>query len=148
MSKLLGDIENAFKRRPTGRFQWRPLPPGEASPQRVRGHYRQRLHHEGRLDKFDQDRLDTATALPYKKWWVPTEGFGGFDAYSIITFAHTNKVLLECPIYGNAAYVINADEEVWREMTKQELADSGLAEKISHRGENWPTKVRRALDLE
>ena len=64
LSKLLGDIERAFQRRPTGRFQWRPLPPGEASPQKVRGHYRERLHHEGRLDKFDQDRLDQATALP------------------------------------------------------------------------------------
>jgi len=147
VSKLLGDIENAFKRQPTGRFQWRPLPPGEASPQKVRGHYRERLRHEGRLDRFDQGRLDQATALPYEEWWVPTEGFGGFDAYSIISFAYTDKVLLECPIYGNAAYVIDAEEEVWREMSKQELADSGLAEKIPHRGENWPEKIRRALDL-
>lgn len=148
LSKLLGDIERTFQHRPTGRFQWRPLPPGEASPQKVRGHYRERLRHEGRLDKFDQGRLDQATALPYEEWWVPTEGFGGFDAYSIISFSHTDKVLLECPIYGNAAYVIDAEVEVWREMTKQELADSGLAEKIPHRGENWPTRVRRALDLE
>ena len=148
VSKLLGDIENAFKRRPTGRFQWRPLPPGEASPQKVRGHYRERLHHEGRLDKFDQDRLDQATALPYEEWWVPTDGFGGFDAYSIISFSHTDKVLLECPIYGNAAYVIDAEVEVWREMTKHELAESGLAQKIPHRGDDWPKKVRQALDLE
>jgi hypothetical protein len=148
LSKLLGDIERAFQRRPTGRFQWRPLPPGEASPQKVRGHYRERLHHEGRLDKFDQDRLDQATALPYEEWWVPTDGFGGFDAYSIISFSHTDKVLLECPIYGNAAYVIDAEVEVWREMTKHELAESGLAEKIPHRGDDWPKRVRRALDLE
>lgn len=146
--KLLGDIENAFKPQPTGRFQWQPLPPGEASPQKVRRHYRERLHHEGRLDKFDQGRLDQATALPYEKWWVPTDGFGGFDAYSIITFAHTDKVLLECPIWGNAAYVIDADEEVWREKTKQQMTDSGLAEKIAHRGEDWPAKIRQALDLE
>jgi hypothetical protein len=78
----------------------------------------------------------------------PTEGFGGFDAYSIISFAHTNKVLLECPLYGNATYVINADEELWREMTKQELTESGLAERIPHQGENWPLQVRQALDLE
>jgi hypothetical protein len=148
VSKLLGDIERAFKPQPTGRFQWRPLPRGEATPQKVRGHYRERLRHEGRLDKFDQARLDTATALPYEEWWVPTEGFGGFDAYSIISFAYTDKVLLECPIYGNAAFVINADEEDWREMTKQELTDSGLAERIPHRGENWPAKVRQALEID
>ncbi len=145
--KLLGDIENAFKRQPTGRFRWRPLPPGEASPQKVRGHYRERLHHEGRLDRFDQARLDEATALPYKEWWVPTEGFGGFDAYSIISFAHTDKVLLECPIYGNAAYVVDSGEESWKEKTKQEMVESGVAEKVPHRGEGWPAKIRQALGL-
>jgi hypothetical protein len=148
VSKIFEDIDRAFKRQPTGRFQWQPLPPVEATPRKVHRHYRERLQHEGRLDKFDQARLDTATALPYEEWWVPTEGFGGFDAYSIISFAHTKKVLLECPIYGNAAFVINAAEEVWREMTKQELTDSGLAERIPHRGENWPAKVKHALDLE
>ncbi len=140
-------VERAFKPQPTGRMQWRPLPPGEATPEKVRRYYRERLQREGRLDKFDEARLDTATDLPYEKWWVPTEGFGGFDAYSILTFTH-NKVLLECPIYGNAAFVISAAEEVWREMTKQELVDSGLAERIPHQGENWPVKVRQALDLE
>jgi hypothetical protein len=148
VNRISKAVDRAFKPQPTGRMQWRPLPPGEASPQKIRGHYHERLRREGRLDKFDQARLDTATALPYEEWWVPTEGFGGFDAYSIISFAHTGKVLLECPIYGNAAFVINADEEVWREMTKQELTDSGLAERIPHQGENWPLKVRQALDLE
>lgn len=33
------------------------------------------------------------------------------------------KVLLECPIWGNAAYVIDADEQVWREKTKQQMTD-------------------------
>jgi hypothetical protein len=148
VNRISKAIERAFASQPTGRFQWQPLPPGEANPGKVRGHYRERLRREGRLDKFDQDRLDTALALPYEEWWVPTEGFGGFDAYSIISFAHTDKVLLECPLYGNAAYVINADEELWREMTKQELTESGLAERIPHQGENWPLKVRQALNLE
>jgi hypothetical protein len=44
--------------------------------------------------------------------------------------------------------VINADEELWREMTKQELTESGLAERIPHQGENWPLRVRQALELE
>jgi len=113
----------------------------------VHGHYRERLQHEGRIDRLNQDRLATATALRYKEWWVPTEGFGGFDAYNIISFEHTNKVLLECPIYGNAAYVIDAPEEVWQEMTKQQLTESGLAVRIPHQGANWPAKVRQAFDI-
>jgi hypothetical protein len=98
VNRISKAVERSFAPQPTGRFQWKPLPPGEANPGKVRGHYRERLRHEGRLDKFDQDRLDTALALPYEEWWVPTEGFGGFDAYSIISFAHTDKVLLECPL--------------------------------------------------
>lgn len=147
-SRIFAQIENVFEPQPTGRIHWQPLPRPEATPQRIRRHYRERLHLEGRLDKYDEERLTQATALPYVDWWVPTEGFGGFDAYSIFTFDHTTKVLLECPIYGNAAYVINADMEVWREMKKQELIESGLAENIPHQGEHWPAKIRHALDLE
>jgi len=44
--------------------------------------------------------------------------------------------------------VIDADIEVWKKMQKQELIESGLAENIPHRGENWPAKIRQALDLE
>ena len=148
VNRISRAVERAFKPQPTGRIHWRPLLPSEATPEQIRGDYRERLRREERLDKFDEARLDQATALPYEDWWVPSEGFGGFDAYSIITFAHTEKVLLECPIYGNAAFVINVDEEVWSNMTKQELTDSGLAERIPHQGENWPAKVRQALDLE
>lgn len=147
VERIVRIIDRCFRAQPTGRIHWRPLPPDEATSTKIHRHYHDRLSHEGRLDKFDEDRLDKVTKLPYVEWWVPTEGFGGFDAYSIISFAHTDKVLLECPIYGNAAYVINAAEDVWREMTKQDLTDSGLAVRVPHQGQNWDAKIRRALEL-
>ena len=141
-------VDRAFRPQPTGRFQWQPLPPGEAAPENVHWHYHEKLRREGRLDKFNQERLDKALDLPYAEWWVPTEGFGGFDSYSIFSFDHTEKVLLECPLYGNAAYIVNSSEERWKDMTKQELIDSGEAEKVAHQGENWHVKVREALEVE
>jgi hypothetical protein len=73
---------------------------------------------------------------------VPEEGFGGFDAYGIFTFEGTSKVLLECPIYGNAAYVVDADQGDRKNMTKRGMVESGLAEQIPHHGEDWPAKIR------
>jgi hypothetical protein len=147
VERIVRKIDRRFRAQPTGRIHWQPLPAGEATPTKLRHYYHDRLSQEGRLDKFDEDRLDKATELPWVEWWVPTEEFGGFDAYSIISFAHTEKVLLECPIYANAAYVINAAEDVWREMTKQDLVDSGLAVKVPHQGRHWDAKIRRALEL-
>jgi|SRR5215203_2632678 len=148
VERVARTIDRTFRAQPTGRIQWQPLPPGEATPGKIRRHYKDRLRSEGRLDKFDENRLDKATELPFVEWWVPTEGFGGFDAYSIFSFAHTEKVLLECPIYGNAAYIIPSGEESWIDKTKQQLIDSGEAQRIPHQGETWDAKVRQALDLE
>jgi polyhydroxyalkanoate synthesis regulator phasin len=148
VERVARTIDRTFRAQPTGRIQWQPLPPGEATPGKIRRHYEDRLRSEGRLDKFDENRLDKATQLPFVEWWVPTEEFGGFDAYSIFSFAHTEKVLLECPIYGNAAYIIPSGEESWIDKTKQQLIDSGEAQRIPHQGETWDAKVRQALDLE
>lgn len=118
-----------------------------ASPENIREHYEGHLRRQGKADRFDQRRLDAALELPWIDWWVPEEGFRGFDAYGILTFGGTEKVLLECPIYGNAAYVVDAGEGVWKDMTKRAMVESGLAEQIPHRGEYWPQKIGRALGL-
>ncbi len=133
---------------PTGRLRWTPFEAAEPTAENIRRHYRDHLRRQGREDKFDQRRLDAALALPYVEWLVPDEGFGGFDAYGILTIEGTSKVLLECPVWGNAAYVVDADQEVWEGMTKRAMVESGLAKQIPHRGEDWPAKIRQALDLE
>ncbi len=130
---------------PTGRLRWKPFRTAEPTPANIRGRYRDHLRRRGEADRFDQGRLDAALALPYEDWYVPEEGF---DAYGVFTFGHTTKVLLECPIWGNAAYVVDAEGDAWKDMTKRAMVESGLAEQIPHRGEDWPAKIRRALDLE
>ncbi len=143
VERMYSAVRRSFKPTPTGTLQWDPIPPGEATPSDVLRYY-ERLQREGRIDKFDQDRLDKATALPYVDWLLPRSGL---HAYSIFTFAHTEKVLLECPVYGNAVYIINSREERWLAMSKQELIESGEAKKIPHQGKNWYEKVKQALDI-
>lgn len=144
VERMYSAVRRAFKPTPTGTLQWDPIPPGEATPSDVLRYY-ERLQREGRIDKFDQERLDKATALPYVDWLLPRSGL---HAYSIFTFAHTEKVLLECPVYGNAVYIINSREERWLAMSKQELIESGEAKKIPHQGKNWYKRVKEALDIQ
>lgn len=128
---------------PTGHLQWDPLPRGEATPGRIRQHY-ETLQREGKIRGFDQERLDKATALPYVQWFLPKSGL---DHYSIFTFAYTQKVLMECPVYGNAIYVVNYSEERWLTMSKQELIESGEAKRIVHQGRNWYEEVKKELEI-
>lgn len=143
LERIRRGIERAFKPKPTGVVQWEPLQPGEVKRSDVLRHY-ERLQREGRIDRFDQERLDKASELPYVEWLVPKSGL---HAYSIFTFAHTEKVLLECPIYGNAVYIVDSREDRWLTMSKQELIESGEAKKIPHRGENWHEKVKQELGI-
>lgn len=137
------EIKRAFRPEPTGRVQWEILPSGEATNERVRGYY-ERLQREGRIAEIDWERLDKALALPWEDW---RPGRGGVENYSIFTFAHTQRVLLECPAYGNAVYVVNSGEERWLTMTKQELIESGEAKKIVHAGD-WDQRVKEVLEIE
>lgn len=142
--KLRGDIERAFEATPTGRIHWRALPPDEATNRRVREHH-EGLQREGNLKGFDQERLEKALDLPWEKWYV---GSDGFDGYSIFTFVHTDKALMECPIYGNALFVIASGWESWSRKSKQELrADaSGAVVRIVH-NPGWHEEVKQVLGI-
>lgn len=144
------EVRRAYRRvrrtsalRPTGRVPFEILPPGEATEERVRGYY-DGLRRRGKLKEFDQERLDKVLALPWEDW---RPGTAGEEGYSIFTFAHTEKVLLECPVYGNALYVLNSGEDRLLRMNKQQLRASGEAKRIFHTGD-WYGRVQRALGID
>lgn len=142
VQKMYRETERAFEPKPTGTFQWEFLPPGEATPDRIRRYYEEVMS-RGTLDGFLPERLEKVLALPYESWF---QGKAGFYGYSIFTFAHTEKVLFECPVYGNAIYVLTSSEERLLRMTKQELRESGEARKILHTGE-WYQRLKRELEI-
>lgn len=145
LMEVRGVIASAFDPNggPTERLSWRLLPPGETSAD-IRCRY-EGLLRRGALSGFDQDRLDKALSLPWKKSYI---GRDGFDGYIIFTFHHTSKALMECPIKNNAIYVIGSDWQRWSKMNKQQLrADrSGDVVKINHRGD-WFSRLKKTLDL-
>lgn len=142
VKKMYRETERAFEPKPTGTFQWEFLPPGEATPDRIRRYYEEVMS-RGRLDGFLPERLEKVLALPYESWF---QGKAGFYGYSIFTFAHTEKVLFECPVYGNAIYVLTSSEECLLKMTKQELRESGEARKILHVGD-WYQRLKQELEI-
>ena len=144
LKKISRAIERTFRPQPTGHVPFEILPPGEATEKRVRGYYGEVLR-KGELVGFSQERLDKVLGLPWEDWRPGTAGMYG---YSIFTFAHTEKVLLECPVYANAIYVLdNSEDRLLKKMKKQELRDSGEARIIVHTG-GWYQRLKQVLEIE
>lgn len=116
--------------------------PGEGNDEHIRGYYRGVLR-QRRLDGFDQDRFDKMLALPRSNW---KRGTAGKYGYIVLMFAHTEKVLLECPIRDNAIYVLDSGEERLLKMDKQELIASNEVKRIFHTGD-WYVRLKRELEI-
>jgi len=98
----------------------------------------------GRLEGFSQERLDKMLELPRSNW---KKGRKGFEGYIVLMFAHTDKVLLECPVYGNAIFVLDSGEDCLLKMNKQELIASDEVQRLVHAGD-WYARLKKALDIE
>lgn len=121
---------------------WELAAPGERTDDHVRWYYREVLG-RGRLHGFSQDRLDKMLALPRSDW---QKGRAGFYGYIVLMFAHTEKVLMECPVYNNAIYVLDSGEERLLKMNKQELIASGETKRIFHVGD-WYQRLKKELGI-
>ena len=129
----------------TKHLRSRLLPPGELSEDRIRGYY-SGLQNKNPGTRYDADRIVKALSLgPDQRY----EEIGEVEGYTVFTFPYTSSVLLECPIVGNAIYVIHKDWERWSKMTKQDLMadESGEVVRIVHRP-GWFEKVKRELRVE
>jgi hypothetical protein len=139
------DIRRAFElgtAQPTVRLPWRLLPPGELTIERLRSHYEGLQHRNPRV-RYDPERIEKAFSLGPERCYIGTDEF---DGYVVFTFTRTKRVLLECPVYGNAIYVLGPDWKVLSKMSKQDLL-SGYASgvtKIVHKGA-WFGRVKLAL---
>ena len=141
------DIQHAFApggRQVTHRLPWKLLPPGELSIERLRRHYEDVQHRNPDI-RYEPQRLEKAFSLRPKECYVGTDEF---DGYVVFTFPHTERVLLECPVYGNAVYVISRDWKRLIRLSKRDLLDARPAEvtKIVHKGE-WFSKIKLMLGI-
>lgn len=147
VDRLGRDIRQAFKLGtdvPAGRLPWRLLPPGELSVERLRHHYKTLQHRNPRI-RYDPERITKAFSLGPERCYIGTDEF---DGYVVFTFAGTDRALLECPVYGNAIYVLGPDWRGLSKLSKQQLlaGRSRGVNKIVHKG-NWFGRAKRALRL-
>jgi hypothetical protein len=132
---------------PTREVHWRFLPPGEASNEDLLRHYDNHQRRNPNV-RYDLDRIRKALSLGPNGRWVEREKFGD---YIVFTFPFTSSALMECPIVGNAIYVLHSDPERWSGTPKQQLiaeADrGGEVARIPHQGD-WFERVKRELGIE
>ncbi|MDQ3522687.1 MAG: hypothetical protein M3434_10180, partial [Gemmatimonadota bacterium] len=119
------------------------LPEDQQTDVYVRRYYREVMSQDW-LKDFSQDRLDKMLALPRSNWKKGKEGFFG---YIVLMFDHTDRVLLECPVEGNAIYVLNSGEDRLLRMKKQQLRESGEAIRIFHTGD-WYRRLKDELGIQ
>ena len=129
------------------KFPFRFLPPGELDIQEIIIHYRaeadkSRTNVSGR--GIQLERLTKLNSLRPDRCAVGTDGWRG---YIVFEFALVKqRVILECPVEGNATYVLFGD---WRNMvgySKLYLRThySDRCTRIVHKGD-WLSRVKAAL---
>lgn len=121
------------------RVRWTILGHGEHPFPQVLAHYR-RLQTVRPDVCFDIRRLETVYKLKPDAIYVGSEDF---DGYVVFTFARNKTAVLECPVTGNAIYVLRGE---WRSLstcTKAQLLSrkSDRVTRIVHSGD-WEVRLR------
>jgi hypothetical protein len=119
-------------------------PPDQQGDEHVRRYYRQVVGRDRLEGVFSQDRFEKMLALPRSGW---QKGKAGFYGYIVLMFDHTERVVLECPVEGNAIYLLDSGEDRLLGMNKRQLRESGEAKRIFHTG-SWYQRLKDELGIE
>lgn len=131
---------------PVERLSFELLPPGTWNIDDVIAHFQKekaRLPNGLSKRSIQEMRLMMIRSLQPEKCYVGSEQWLG---YVVFEFADTDKVILECPIEGNATYVLSGDWKSMVQHTKRLLRENyqGRYTKVVHKGD-WLNRVRQAL---
>jgi hypothetical protein len=131
---------------PTHRLPFVLLPPGTWDIRQVVEHYRKMSHRfpaglNGR--EIDRSRLEKIESLSPTRCYIGKESWLG---YVVFEFMNSNRVVLECPIEGNATYILSGDWKAMVNHTKAELRReyANRYTKVVHKG-CWLDRIRQAL---
>lgn len=125
------------------------LPPGSSETSDIVSRLKRSLSedsskYQGRV--VDETRLTKIRTLEPAKCYIGSEKWRG---YVLFEFLSRDRVVLECPIEGNATYILTGD---WRELVQHSKAYlrrnfSHRCERVFHQGD-WLARVRQALSGE
>jgi hypothetical protein len=127
---------------------WTLLPPDHTTFALLMAYYKSiekefLSKHRGNVDK---ERLKKVTSLKPDRVYRGSDGFHG---YTVFEFDRYEKVILECPVYGNAVYFLYKDS--WKSQarkSKQYIRENfpGSWGRVRHT-ESWFRRVREELSL-
>lgn len=122
------------------------LPPGTSDIRQVVEHYRKiarDLPRGHNLHQIDPTRLERIQSLKPIKCYIGKDSWLG---YVVFEFSHSPCVVLECPIEGNATYVLFGDWKVMVSHTKAEIRHrfANFYTRIVHKGD-WLSRLRATL---
>jgi hypothetical protein len=113
-------IQNTAVRLPViEKLSWDILPKGEWSLEQIIKHFKElNCKKRWKEKRFDKTRIERiCNHLNPATLYIGREQFEG---YVVFCFDWTEKAVLECPIYGNAIYVINSEWEKISKLSKWE----------------------------
>ena len=131
---------------PVERFSFELLPPGTWEIDDVLRHYREQARTRPEIfggRAIDYGRIEKMKSLRPIKCYIGRELWEG---YVVFEFKGIKRVVLDCPVEGNAIYLLSGD---WKRMVgrskkhlRTEFRDN--CTKIVHKGD-WLDRVRYAL---
>jgi hypothetical protein len=120
------------------------LPPGEVEYREIFGHYlKQSKSHRFLEHVIDWDRLlQIATLKPRMRHFGVESWFG----YAVYEFTYSHRVVLECPLSGNATYILSGDWHSMIRLSKSDLRDrhADHVTRVFHTGD-WLERISWAL---
>ena len=124
---------------------WEILPPGEHPFPRIL-EYCERLKDKDQHRRIDSERLRLIEKLG------PTgiyRGLAEFDGYFVFSFSELDTAILDCPVVGNAVYLIRGDWAALSRLTKAELLteQSEKVTRVVHSGD-WFSRVKMLIGID
>ena len=141
---LIHEIENRITNEPLffSRLPWKLLPSCENVYEELISHY-QKLEKKSRWKEkyFDYSRLDRIenSLSPSSR----SLGEDGYEGYTVFCFNRTPWVILECPVYGNATYILKDNWETISKLSKWEVRHEHSEKVIVIRhNESWFQRLK------
>ena len=141
--RLYREVKRAFAAKTITTLPWEIAAAGEGTDDRAVYSYYQDVLRQGGLEGLDKERLDMILSLPRSGL---LKGRAGWHGYIVLTFDHTEKALMDCPVPDNAVYVLDSCEKRLLKMNEPQLRASGEAKRIFHTGD-WYQRVKREFGI-
>jgi len=122
-------------------LMWQVLPPGWWNQDK----YASAFGNKYKQADLNFARLKVVDSLGPSKRYVGSDKFG---SYRYWVFVFKNHVVAECPLEGNALYVITGTQD-WRNLLRRSKSDlssnyKGRVQRIMHVGD-WESRLKRAI---